>query len=66
MDHRYKVNYLTQVSIDMALTSIIDIAGRSEVDVLRAQRILIPEFDSYCLMVGDYGYDNDNESAAEW
>lgn len=67
MDRRYKLDYLTENAIDSALSYILNIGVKSGLDLMRAKRVLVPEFESYCQFEHEYAAEaRKDETAAEW
>jgi hypothetical protein len=66
LDRRYKIDYLTTESIEMALSAILRIGVKCNLDLKRAKKALIPEFELYCSFESDYATDAANQGALEW
>lgn len=66
LDRRYKLDYLTDEAIKMALVSIVEVATKSGLDIRSANRKLLPELHDYCAFEDDYATDPGEENAIEW
>lgn len=66
LDPRYRLQYLTENAIDMALSAILKVGVKSGLNLARARRLLIAEFSSFCECEGDYSTEPGIRSAYEW
>lgn len=67
LDRRYKMDYVTDVGIELVLKAIMEVASKTGYSLEMLQGVLLKEFECFCQQMSPFAaFAKENQSALEW